>query len=185
MAEAITKVNDREPLAGAPARHGANAGRGRRPATRIAAAGQGQTEDGFRFTGRGARGLTFERRWTTPGVHPYDEVTWETRRASITNESGKAVFEQDDVEVPTFWSQLATNVVVSKYFYGENGTNERERSVRQLIHRVTRTIADWGRERGYFATIEDGEITRRRSETGAGADVHVTEIPASASPMRR
>ena len=57
------------------------------------------------------RGLTFERRWTRPDVHPYDEITWEYRTAGIANESGKSVFEQKDVEVPDFWSQLATNVV--------------------------------------------------------------------------
>ena len=83
-----------------------------------------------RFTGAGARGLTFERRWTTPGVHPYDEVAWEQRTASISSESGKSVFEQTDVEVPASWSQLATNVVVSKYFRGHIGTAGRERSVR-------------------------------------------------------
>ena len=72
--------------------------------------------------GSPAPGLTFERRWTRPGVHPYDEIRWETRTASIGNESGKLVFEQKDVEVPEFWSQLATNVVVSKYFRGHLGT---------------------------------------------------------------
>ncbi len=71
--------------------------------------------------GSPARGLTFERRWTRPGVHPYDEIRWETRTATIGNESGKLVFEQKDVEVPEFWSQLATNVVVSKYFRGHLG----------------------------------------------------------------
>src|SRR5919112_923941 len=79
------------------------------------------------------RGITFERRWTKPGVHPYDELEWELRTASISNESGKSVFEQKDVEVPTTWSQLATNVVVSKYFRGHIGTPGRERSVKQLI----------------------------------------------------
>jgi Class II vitamin B12-dependent ribonucleotide reductase len=87
-----------------------------------------------------ARGLTFDRRWTSPGVHPYDEITWELRTASIGNESGTVVFEQKDVEVPDFWSQLATNVVVSKYFRGHLGTPERETSVRQLIDRVVNTI---------------------------------------------
>jgi ribonucleoside-diphosphate reductase alpha chain len=67
------------------------------------------------------------------------------------------MFEQKDVEIPASWTQLATNVIVSKYFYGENGTPERERSVRQLIHRVTRTIADWGLADGYFASPADGE----------------------------
>ena len=87
-----------------------------------------------------AMGLTFERRWTTLGIHPYDEITWEYRTAGIANESGKSVFEQKDVEVPVFWSQLATNVVVSKYFRGHLGTPERETSVRQLIDRVVDTI---------------------------------------------
>ena len=70
--------------------------------------------------------------------------------------NSRRIFRQD-VEIPAGWTQLATNVIVSKYFYGENGTEERERSVKQLIHRVTRTIADWGIEDGYFASPEDGE----------------------------
>ena len=108
--------------------------------------------DGF---GNQVPGLTFERRWTRPGVHPYDEITWELRNASIGNESGKLVFEQKDVEVPSFWSQLATNVVVSKYFRGHVGTPERETSVRQLIDRVVNTIASWAETQHYFATDED------------------------------
>jgi ribonucleoside-diphosphate reductase alpha chain len=88
---------------------------------------------------------------------PFDTVNWELRSAAIKDENGDVLFEQKDCEIPAPWSQLATNVVVSKYFYGENGTAERERSVRQLIHRVTRTIADWGIADGYFATSEDGE----------------------------
>jgi ribonucleoside-diphosphate reductase alpha chain len=110
---------------------------------------------GASFTGEGTRGLTFERRWTRPGVHPYDEITWEYRTAGIANESGKSVFEQKDVEVPAFWSQLATNVVVSKYFRGHIGTPEREHSVRQLIDRVVNTIAAWAETQHYFATDED------------------------------
>jgi ribonucleoside-diphosphate reductase alpha chain len=101
------------------------------------------------------KGLTFERRWTSPGVHPYDEVTWEYRTAGIANESGKSVFEQKDVEVPDFWSQLATNVVVSKYFRGHLGTPERETSVRQLIDRVVNTITAWAETQHYFATDDD------------------------------
>lgn len=88
---------------------------------------------------------------------PFETVEWEVRSAAIKDENGDVLFEQNDCEVPASWSQLATNVVVSKYFYGENGTRERERSVRQLIHRVTRTIADWGRQDGYFASEADGE----------------------------
>ena len=110
-----------------------------------------------RFTGVGARGLTFERRWTTPGVHPYDEVAWEQRTASISSESGKSVFEQTDVEVPAAWSQLATNVVVSKYFRGHIGTAGRERSVRQLIDRVVNTICGWAATQHYFSTDQDLE----------------------------
>ncbi len=103
------------------------------------------------------KGLTFERRWTRPGVHPYDEITWELRTAGIANESGKSVFEQKDVEVPDFWSQLATNVVVSKYFRGHLNTPERETSVRQLIDRVVNTIAAWAETQRYFATPADLE----------------------------
>ena len=112
-------------------------------------------DDEGRFTGEGVRGLTFERRWTTPGLHPYDEVAWETRTASIANEAGKSVFEQQDVEVPAFWSQLATNVVVSKYFRGHVGTPQRERSVKQLIDRVVNTISGWAATQHYLATDED------------------------------
>ncbi len=92
---------------------------------------------------------------------PFDTVQWETRVAAIKGENGEVLFEQKDCEVPAFWSQLATNVVVNKYFYGENGTPEREHSVRQLVHRVSRTIADWGGQDGYFATEEDKETFYR------------------------
>jgi ribonucleoside-diphosphate reductase alpha chain len=108
-----------------------------------------------RFTGIGVKGLHFERRWTRPGVHPYDEIEWETRTAAIGNEKGVNVFEQKDVEVPAFWSQLATNVVVSKYFRGHLGTPERETSVRQLIDRVVDTITAWAETQHYFASDED------------------------------
>jgi ribonucleoside-diphosphate reductase alpha chain len=114
----------------------------------------------YRFTGEEAPGLRFERRWTTPGVHPYDEVAWERRTASISNESGKAVFEQKDVEVPASWSQLATNVVVSKYFRGHIGTPGREHSVRQLIDRVVNTISAWAQTQRYFASDEDLDTFR-------------------------
>jgi ribonucleoside-diphosphate reductase alpha chain len=108
-----------------------------------------------RFTGKGVTGLHFERRWTRPGVHPYDEIAWEIRTASISNEKGQTVFEQRDVEVPASWSQLATNVVVSKYFRGHVGTPGRETSVRQLIDRVANTITAWAESQHYFATDED------------------------------
>ncbi|MEA2690777.1 MAG: ribonucleoside-diphosphate reductase alpha chain, partial [Acidobacteriota bacterium] len=103
------------------------------------------------------RGIRFERRYTTPGVHPFDAVEWELRDAVITNERGETVFEQRAVEMPKAWSQTATNVVVSKYFRGQIGTPQRERSVRQLIGRVADTVAEWGREGGYFASAEDAD----------------------------
>ena len=92
------------------------------------------------------------------GRTPFATVTWDQRSAAIKDDSGQVLFEQTDCEIPSSWSQLATNVVVSKYFYGDpKKREERERSVRQLIHRVTRTIADWGLEDGYFDSPEDGE----------------------------
>lgn len=103
------------------------------------------------------RGLTVERVFSTAGVDPFSQVEWEYRTAEITDDSSKVIFKQDNVEVPKSWSLLATKVVVSKYFYGEQGTPERETSVRQLIHRICRTIADWGVKDGYFSK-SDGEV---------------------------
>ena len=103
-------------------------------------------------------GLEFDRYFTAhlaPEKSPYDEVQWELRTASIGNDKGAVIFEQRDVEVPIEWSQTATNIVVSKYFYGKIGTPERESSVRQLVGRVVNTIADWGKTQGYFKTPED------------------------------
>ncbi|MEI7836653.1 MAG: vitamin B12-dependent ribonucleotide reductase [Planctomycetota bacterium] len=104
-----------------------------------------------------AEGLRIDPFFATPGVHPFDQVEWERRSARIGDSAGKTVFEQKDVEVPATWSQLATNVAVSKYFYGEPGKKERENSVRDLIERVTRTITDMGKADGVFATDEDAE----------------------------
>src|SRR5687768_17972465 len=98
-----------------------------------------------------APGLEFSRYFTLPGVDPFDEIEWEVRSAVIGNEKGKVVFEQRDVEIPKSWSQQATNIVVSKYFRGQLGTPERERSVKQLIGRVVDTITRWGRDQKYFA----------------------------------
>ena len=102
-------------------------------------------------------GLRFEHVFSDAAVAPFDQVEWERRTAEITDDSGKVIFKQEDIEVPKSWSALATKIAVSKYFYGDiaNGTDPykggRETSVRQLIHRVTRTIADWGMADGYFA----------------------------------
>src|SRR2546428_6669651 len=105
-------------------------------------------------------GIEVERFFTKSGIDVFDTCEWEIRTAIITNERGEVVFEQKDVEMPKFWSQMATNVVVSKYFRGHVGTPDRESSVRQLIGRVVRTITQWGREGGYFASVEDGDTFR-------------------------
>src|SRR5881398_1891588 len=110
------------------------------------------------------KGLHFERVFSDVTLSPFDQIQWERRTAEITDDSGKVIFKQDDIEVPKSWSALATKIAVSKYFYGDigNGTDPykggRETSVRQLIHRVTRTIADWGIADGYFADSQAAEI---------------------------
>ncbi|HLA78778.1 MAG TPA: vitamin B12-dependent ribonucleotide reductase, partial [Vicinamibacteria bacterium] len=101
------------------------------------------------------KGLTFPRYFTKPGRHPFDELTWEVRSAVINDERGRPVFEQHGVEVPSTWSQTATNIVASKYFRGALGSRERESSVKRLIARVVDSIATWAREQGYFATADD------------------------------
>src|SRR5438876_1099752 len=101
--------------------------------------------------------LRVQRIFSNPNVKPFDQIEWEERTAEITDDSGKVIFKQENVEVPQSWSLLATKVVVSKYFYGEQNTPERETSVTQLIHRVCRTIADWGVKDGYFSRA-DGEV---------------------------
>jgi ribonucleoside-diphosphate reductase alpha chain len=101
-------------------------------------------------------GLRFERRFTTDGVHPFDEVEWQQRDAVIGDPDNPA-FEQRDVEFPVSWSQNATNIVAQKYFRGPLGSPERERSVRQMVGRVAGTIAAWGREGNYFASDADAD----------------------------
>src|SRR5438445_11506534 len=108
-------------------------------------------------------GLIIQRIFSRKDISPLDEVDWERRTAEITDDSGKAIFRQENVEVPKNWSALATKIAVSKYFYGDiaNGSDPyrggRENSVRQLVHRVTRTITDWGIADGYFADAETAE----------------------------
>ena len=104
-----------------------------------------------------APGLTFTRRYTKPGQDVWDTTEWELRTASITGSDGKVVFEQRGVEIPKAWSQLATNVVVSKYFRGQIGTLEREYSVKQLIGRVADKILEWAKKGSYFASDADAE----------------------------
>ena len=109
-------------------------------------------------------GLRFERVFSDAAVAPFDQIEWERRTAEITDDGGKVIFRQENIEVPKNWSALATKIAVSKYFYGDiaNGTDPRkggrESSVRQLVHRVTRTMADWGLADGYFADAEAAEV---------------------------
>ncbi len=100
---------------------------------------------------RAGEALRVRRLFTRPGVHPFDEIEWESRTAAVGS------FKQDDVEFPKSWSQNATNIVAQKYFRGQMDSPTRERSVKQMVGRVAGTIADWGRERGYFASEEDGD----------------------------
>ena len=124
--------------------------------TRTALNANMQTEE----TTRRASGLEFQRRFTDGKTAPFDTVEWERRTALIGNDKGQVIFRQENVEVPKFWSQTATNIVTSKYFHGKPNSAERETSVRQLISRVANTIVRWGDEGGYFATPEAREAFR-------------------------
>ena len=104
----------------------------------------------------GLKGLAIERRFSSPGVHPFDEVEWEIRDAVI-GDPERPAFEQRGVEFPKSWSQNATNIVAQKYFRGQLGSEQRESSVKQMVGRVAGTIAGWGREGGYFAADEDAD----------------------------
>jgi len=100
-------------------------------------------------------GLAFPRFFSHEAVDPFDEIKWESRVALIGSEQGEVVFEQRDVEIPSFWSQQATNIVVSKYFRGQMGSPDRESSVKQLIGRVVDTITGWAEAQHYFASEDD------------------------------
>ncbi|MEX2447906.1 MAG: LAGLIDADG family homing endonuclease, partial [Solirubrobacterales bacterium] len=104
----------------------------------------------------GLKGLAIERRFSSPGAHPFDEIEWETRDA-IIGDPEQPAFAQHGVEFPKSWSQNATNIVAQKYFRGQLGSEKREGSVKQMIGRVAGTISGWGREGGYFASDEDAE----------------------------
>src|SRR5262245_43742783 len=101
------------------------------------------------------RGFKWERLFGQG--HPYEEITWEKRTAKITRSNGEVVFEQKEVEIPSFWTQTATDIVASKYFRGRLGTDQREWSVKQMIDRVAKTMGFWGLKGNYFATPEDAE----------------------------
>ncbi len=100
--------------------------------------------------------LAVKRLFTSPGTHPFEPVEWELRNARIGH-GDRVAFEQENVEFPKSWSQNATNIVAQKYFRGQIGHPERERSVKQMVGRVAGTIAGWGRERAYFASEDDAE----------------------------
>ena len=104
------------------------------------------------------KALGLHRHFTKKGKHPYDLLEWERRSAGISSGDGTSVFEQDNIEVPADWSQLATNVVASKYFRGAMGSPEREYSVKQLIDRVVLTIKAWGVEEGYFNSKDEADV---------------------------
>ncbi|MBW3642673.1 MAG: vitamin B12-dependent ribonucleotide reductase, partial [Actinobacteria bacterium] len=100
--------------------------------------------------------IGLRRRFTAPGVHPYDQVPWERRDSRITNyRDGTVAFEQRDVEVPVAWSLNATNILAQKYFRGIPGTPERETSLRQVADRVVDAIAGWGVKDGYFVDADE------------------------------
>jgi ribonucleoside-diphosphate reductase alpha chain len=106
-------------------------------------------------------GIGIRRHFTTPEVHPYDEVEWEQRDARITNfRDGSVAFEQTDVEIPAGWSLNATNILAQKYFRGTPNTPERERSLRQVSDRVVDTLTEWGNNDGYFVDDEEAEAFR-------------------------
>ena len=101
-------------------------------------------------------GLAIERRFSTDGTHPFDEIEWEMRDAIIGDPADPA-FEQREVEFPKTWTQNATNIVAQKYFRGQLGSPDRESSVKEMVGRVAGTIAQWGRDGGYFASDEDAD----------------------------
>jgi ribonucleoside-diphosphate reductase alpha chain len=127
--------------------------------TRAVGTPSGAGAQGGRGEGEPGAGLRVDRVWTTEGIHPYDEVSWERRDVVMTDwRDGSVNFEQRGVEFPRFWSVNAANIVTTKYFRGVVGAPERERSLRQLIDRVVGAYRVAGEEHGYFASPEDAEI---------------------------
>jgi ribonucleoside-diphosphate reductase alpha chain len=120
---------------------------------------KGKAAQATQATRTGPARLRMQRIHTTPGVHPYDQVTWERRDVVMTNwRDGSINFEQHGVEFPDFWSVNAANIVTTKYFRGAVGSPQREWSLKQLIDRVVGTYEKAGQEHGYFATEQDAEI---------------------------
>ncbi len=129
----------------------------------------------------GLKGLAIERRFSSPGTHPFDEIEWETRDAVIGDPAAPA-FEQRGVEFPKSWSQNATNIVAQKYFRGQPGSDERERSVKQMVGRVAGRIAAVGRETGYFASDDGRRCFRGRARVDSGqSDERPSTVPSGST----
>ena len=127
--------------------------------TASSAARKGKSAEEPQAPPASGRGLTMARIYTTPGVHPYDQVTWERRDVVMTNwRDGSVNFEQHGVEFPDFWSVNAANIVTTKYFRGAVGSPQREWSLKQLVDRVVGVYTETGRKHGYFATEQDAQI---------------------------
>ncbi|NCG08193.1 MAG: vitamin B12-dependent ribonucleotide reductase, partial [Verrucomicrobia bacterium] len=108
--------------------------------------------------------LNLKRHFSDPEVHPYHTLEWEVKRAEITDDTGKCIFEQDNIEVPSAFSELATKILASKYFDGDidHGddpkTGGREHSFKQVVDRVAKTITQWGLDDGYFKYSDEARI---------------------------
>ncbi|RPH93058.1 MAG: vitamin B12-dependent ribonucleotide reductase, partial [Calditrichaeota bacterium] len=101
--------------------------------------------------------LTIARHFTNPSIHPFEEIEWETRSASILNDKGQVIFERNDVQVPASWSQTALNIVASKYFHTYRDKGKQETSVKEMIQRVVHTLRQWGVKDEYFASTQDAD----------------------------
>ena len=123
-------------------------------------------------------GMQFERRFSTDGKHPFENVRWEKRVAEIKDwKTGQVAFRQEDLEFPDFWSQRATDIVSSKYFRGHLGSNNREHSLKQLVGRIVNTISKWGEEMEYFRSEEDAEHGLQAENDGRAGRPHARLCP--------
>src|SRR4051794_33219388 len=147
-------IDTRDQLVSSPQQHSSRRSKSQRTARNPRLQQPARRRSATKGSGKS---LEIKRTFSDAKVKPFDQIEWEKRTAEITDDAGKVIFKQENVEVPKSWSILATKVVVSKYFYGELNTPERETSARQLIHRVCRTIADFGIRDGYFDAVR-GEI---------------------------
>ncbi|HEX9294296.1 MAG TPA: vitamin B12-dependent ribonucleotide reductase [Polyangiaceae bacterium] len=131
-----------------------------RPSRAPSSRADGTTKRTKKASAHGRRGSAIARRFSAGG-DPFESVVWERRTSVITNPDGSVVFKMDGAEIPSTWSQLATDIVVSKYFRkaGLHGKKELgETSVRQVVHRLARTIREGGEDMGgYFATKKDAD----------------------------